>query len=356
MPERLIVAMQKKQLAIALCRVSSDEQLKNNSLTKQNSAVRKIAEAYNAEIIKIWSGSVSSKRGKNTSRKDLQEMQDFCKKNKKVKYLIVDEPDRFMRSIDEAFHFEVVFKELGVKMLYSDPELNNDSLYSKMQRFMKYFQAEGSNEERITKSINGGVKAIEDGRYPFPPPLGYKKGVTPGVPEIDPVTGPLLRTQLLRIADGIVSPTDALKDFNRSIELAGANKAPLKMDKWRNICTNSFYCGVVEMHKSIDARNPHGLHEKLISPEKHDKIVTIINGRPKNQKGPNAGGNPLFPFQQHDYSRRLSIDSFYIQPIRRHRQRQWAWQTIQDLSLSRLLGMRSKRRDVRKNKRNRCDN
>lgn len=168
MPERSIVIMDKKQLAIALCRVSSDEQLKNNSLNRQNKAVQKIAEEYNLEIVRIWSGSVSSKRGSNTKRKDLQEMLEFCKNNKRVKYLIVDEPDRFMRSMQEASYFEVVFDELGVKLLYSDPKLNEDSSVSRLQRMLGYFGAETSNEERQRKSIKGCEAAIKEGRYPFP--------------------------------------------------------------------------------------------------------------------------------------------------------------------------------------------
>lgn len=165
--------MQKKQLAIALCRVSSDEQLKNNSLNRQNKAVQKIAEEYSLEIVKIWSGSVSSKRGKNTKRKDLQEMLEFCKANKRVKYLIVDEPDRFMRSMQEAAYFEVVFGELGVKLLFSDPQLNDDTSISRFQKLIGFWGAEVSNEERQRKSIKGCEAAIKEGRYPFP----YKAGL-----------------------------------------------------------------------------------------------------------------------------------------------------------------------------------
>ena len=98
-----------KEKAVALCRVSTDEQLKNNSLNRQNEAVRIIAECHNLEIIRTWSGSVSSKSGRNLSRKDLNEMMDFCKKNKQVKYIVVDEPDRFMRSMDEGAWFFVEF-------------------------------------------------------------------------------------------------------------------------------------------------------------------------------------------------------------------------------------------------------
>ena len=69
------------------------------------------AEDIQVEIPKEywWSGSVSSKRGTNLKRKDLNAALDACKKDKSIKYAIVDEPDRFMRSIDEAMYFEVVF-------------------------------------------------------------------------------------------------------------------------------------------------------------------------------------------------------------------------------------------------------
>ena len=94
--------------AIALCRVSSDEQLKNNSLARQNEAVMRMAKKLNVTIPRnyVWSGSVSSKRGKNMKRKDLNEIYEVCKKDRLVKYVIVDEPDRFMRSIEEAFAWE----------------------------------------------------------------------------------------------------------------------------------------------------------------------------------------------------------------------------------------------------------
>lgn len=98
------------------------------------------------------------------------------------------------------------------------------------------------------------------------------------------------------MAEGLSSPTVALKDFNHAVELSGIKKAPLKMDKWRLISTDLYYCGYVEMHKAVEASNPHGLHEKLITKEQHDKIVIAFDGRPKNQAGPNTAGNPLYPF------------------------------------------------------------
>lgn len=117
--------MSSKALAIASCRVSTPEQLSNNSLTRQHASVLKAAEDLDVPIVRYWSGNVSSKHGTNLKRSDILEMVEFCKHNKQVKFLIVDEPDRFMRSIEEGNYFEVVFQQLGVKVWYaSDPVLN----------------------------------------------------------------------------------------------------------------------------------------------------------------------------------------------------------------------------------------
>ncbi|MBR0372874.1 recombinase family protein [Candidatus Saccharibacteria bacterium] len=288
----------RKDKAIALCRVSTDEQLKNNSLNRQAEAVEMIAEKFKLEIVKTWSGSVSSKSGKNLARKDLNEMLAYCKKNKQIKYVVVDEPDRFMRSLDEGLWYIVEFKRVGVRVLFSDDKLNGEDATAKLMCSFGLFNGEISNEERARKTKHGHEKAIRDGRYTFVPPLGYIRGKVRGIPEIDRVIGPLLKAQLLRIANKLVSPTVALQDYNRSVETAGLKKAPLKMDKWRAICTNPFYCGVIEMNKIVKASNPNGLHEKLISKEQHERILEAFNRRPKNQKGPNFAGNPLYPFNQ----------------------------------------------------------
>ena len=295
---RRLIMESGREKAIALCRVSSDEQLKNNSLNRQNEAVRATAERHNLEIIRTWSCSASSKSGKNLRRKDLKEVMDFCKRNRQVKYIIVDEPDRFMRSINEAGWFFVEFEKLGIKVLFSDEKMNNGDVLSKLLIQVGLITGEMSNEERARKTKAGHEKAIRDGRYTFVPPLGYVRGKVRGIPEIDPVIGPLLKTQLLRIANGLASPTVALQDYNQSIVNAGLGKSPLKMDKWRTICTNPFYCGIIEMHKIVDARNSNGLHEKLITKAQHEKILEAFNGKPKNQKGPNSAGNPRYPFNQ----------------------------------------------------------
>lgn len=289
--------MPKQLLAIALCRVSSLEQLESNSLSHQKDNVLKAADELGVIIPDdgIWSGHVSSKKGVNYDRKDLREMLEYCRKHPNVRYLIVQEVDRFMRSPDEQVYFQVKFmNEVGVKIWYADkPELNKDDIYAGLMRYMEGFRAAGSNDERQRKSINGQTKALEEGRFPFSPKPGYKRGSEVGVQEPHEVRGPILKATLLDIVLKRLTPTQALIEFNKSDFMTG--HSPYKMDKFRKIVTDPFYAGIVEIDKQVKVRNENGLHEPLITKEQHLELIRIMDDKKKNQTGPRKNGNPEFP-------------------------------------------------------------
>jgi DNA invertase Pin-like site-specific DNA recombinase len=286
-----------QNLAIVTCRVSSNEQLESNSLNRQEKSVREAALFLGVSIPLdgVWSGSVSSKSGKNFSRKDLDDMLTYCKHHPSVKYLIVDEIDRFMRSIDEMFYFEVLFREsVGVKIWYAgDPALNSDDPLTKLRRAMEAFKAEGSNLERQIKSIKGQTDALKMGRYPFPPKPGYKKGTRVAIHEIDDLRGPILQSILLNVHARRISPAQALVDFNKSDFML--KHSPYKMDKFRKIIIDPYYAGIVEVDKQVKVRNENGLHEPLITKAQHFELIRIMNDKKKVQTGPNKNGNPKYP-------------------------------------------------------------
>lgn len=284
-------------LAVALCRVSSIEQLLNNSLSHQKGNVLKEADRLGARIPDdaVWEGAVSSKKGVNYNRKDLLQIYDYCKKHRNVKYLIVQEVDRFMRSPDEQTYWYVRFwYELGVKVWYADkPELNEDTHVASLLRYMEGWRAGGSNEERKTKSINGQTAALKEGRYTFHPKPGYARGEVAGIHKIHPVSGHELQKVLKRLAAGYVNATNALIELNKS--KFTENHAPYKMDKFRKIATDIYYAGILEMDRQVQVKGVKGLHEPIISLEEHNRLIDIFNNKPKYQIGPKRKGNPLFP-------------------------------------------------------------
>ncbi len=280
--------------AVAICRVSSDEQLKNGSLPRQRANVLKEAERLGVTIKYWFSGSVSSKRGKNLKRKDLVEIIELCKKDKRIKYIIIDELDRFMRSMLELGYFWTTFNSLGVKVVFaSQPDLRADTAADTLMLMLEAYKAEGSNEERQRKSINGQTEALKQGRYPFPPKPGYRRGYSKGIPEIDELRAPAFKHALEQIAAGMLTPTQALKELNQSDFVK--DHALYKMDKFRKFATDGFYAGIVEIDKQVQVRNVNGLHEPLISLETHEKLLRIFNNKQKNQAGPLKEGNPKYP-------------------------------------------------------------
>lgn len=289
--------MSKEVLAIALCRVSSIEQLQNNSLKHQKDNVFKAADSLGATIPSdgIWEGQQSSKQGVNFNRKDLLQMFEYCKQHPRVRYLIVQEVDRFMRSAEEQTYWYVRFwYELKVRVWYADkPELNEDTHVASLLRFMEGWRAGGSNVERINKSINGQTAALKEGRWTFVPKPGYMKGKITGIPDVHPVRGKELQRNLKRLAAGYVSPTKALIELNKSDFTK--NHAPYKMDKYRKIATDIFYAGTIEMNAQVKVSGVKGLHEPLITLEEHYRLIEIFDNKPKYQIGPKRNGNPKFP-------------------------------------------------------------
>jgi DNA invertase Pin-like site-specific DNA recombinase len=293
--------MAKQELAVALCRVSSLEQLQNNSLRHQKDNVLREAEKLGVVFPQdhptngIWAGQVSSKVGVNFNRKDLVEMFNYCKTKPGVKYLIVQEVDRFMRSPDEQTYWYVRFwYELKVKVWYADkPELNEDTHVASLLRYMEGWRAGGTNVERMTKSINGQTAALKEGRYPFAPKPGYIAGVRCGVQEPHPLKASVLKEILIKIATRQIDPSKALVELNESKFMQG--RTPYKMDKFRKIVTDPFYAGIVEIDKQVKVRNENGLHEPLITKGQHYELLRIMDKKGKNQIGPRKNGNPKYP-------------------------------------------------------------
>lgn len=276
--------------------MSTPEQRKNNSLTRQEESVNKAAEKLGVEIVRVWSGDASSKVGKNVRRKDLVAAHKYCKENKKIGYLIVDEVDRFMRSTAEMFYWIVSFREVGVRVHFAtNPELNNDDAKARLMLSLDAFKSEGSNEERQHKSINGHQKAIREGRYTFHPKPGYRKGVIAGVHEPHPVTFEPLRQAFLEIVSGKYTPKEALERLNES--RFNTVHAKWKMDKFRHFAKDLYYSGVIEKDLQVKERNEFGLHTPMLSPDEQKRLIDMFSKTIK-LRGHQKQYNPEFPMNK----------------------------------------------------------
>ena len=230
-----------------------------------------------------------------------------CRVSTKKQSVIVDEPTRFMRSIDEAFYFEVIFKQIGVTVYYAcDEMLNGDDPQAKLMRFMGYFKGETSNDDRERIAFDGAAKAVRDGRLPGSTRLGYKKTKISGIHRPVPIVSDLLKSLLVRVSIGSITPSQSLVEFNNSDYIKSGQHSEYRMDKWRKILTDPFYAGIISITTIRDGHllNENGKHKPLISRQQHEMIKAVVYSKPKMRTVPRKGGNPKYRLNTFTYCRK----------------------------------------------------
>lgn len=283
-----------KERAVALCRISSVDQESGHSLDAQEISVRKMAEELDVEIIKLWRITQSSKAGSNLTRKDLAEIKDYCKRDKKVKYLLLDRVSRLMREVEFMMVYAFELKQLGVKIIYCDPSqrnLNADNQVSLLMKFMEGYKAEQENTERRQTVVARMQARYAAGFYLSHPHQGYMKSDIPGLHIPDPIRfKPLQDTCKHIIYDGW-SVNQAVKWLNDSGYRTKAGKK-MTLDHFIDLFMDRYYCGFVSIKSDGWPKDVRGVHEPMLSVREHATLVAVMTKRNPRLRQQH---NPDFP-------------------------------------------------------------
>jgi DNA invertase Pin-like site-specific DNA recombinase len=265
---------------IALCRVSTSKQrLEGSSLSAQEVRINQVArELFNCELIRIWSLDISSRKGKNFKRKDLEEMLVYCKKNQRIKFLFVDEHDRYMRSVDEYYMWKGRFLyEAGVTLVIAaKPELAlNPNSASMAIEFFGVWQGEVSNEERITKTTDKMQARVAAGYFPGAVHTCYQTTKVRGLHEpLEPYWS-LMQTAMQRILYSDYTLRQALTWLQAQGFTLGAGSI-LDMNKFKRVLVDPYYGGITKI-STWDITGV-GLHRVMITKEEHERLKEIVSG------------------------------------------------------------------------------
>ena len=158
---------------IIYCRVSSKEQIEGTSLESQQAACREYASAKNIEILKVFVEQGES--AKFADRTQLLELIDFCQKNKgAVNALLVWKVDRFARNVTDHFNVKATLSKYGVRIVSVTEPIDTNPEGRLMETILAGF-AEFDNSLRTARTIQGMRRRIQEGIFPWGPPLGYKE-------------------------------------------------------------------------------------------------------------------------------------------------------------------------------------
>jgi site-specific DNA recombinase len=163
-----------KEIAIGYARLS-DKDSSNNSIASQGRRIREYCALHNLELARIFEDN--DKSGWTFNRPGFIELEQYCKQNKNVKYLIVRHFDRFSRTdaIDAMTKEKYFHDKLGVKVLQVSerPDLDTTDPYFKLIRFIQAFKSHQERQDGRDRTLNGINDRLTRGFYCRKAPYGY---------------------------------------------------------------------------------------------------------------------------------------------------------------------------------------
>ena len=178
---------------IIYCRVSSHEQVQGTSLESQKQACLEYAKR---ESIDVAETEIFIERGESATaanRTELIKVLEYCRqKQGQVQAFIVWKLDRFARNQVDHHALRARLGTYGVR-LYSATEPITEDAIGDMTAGMLAAYAQFENDIRKQRCEGGMRRKIEQGIWPWQPPIGYihakkledRRKTRPDEPDLD---------------------------------------------------------------------------------------------------------------------------------------------------------------------------
>lgn len=258
-------------------RVSTEEQAKGGtSLTGQKGACLEYCERENYKVAKVFVEEGES--AKTANRTQLKELLKYCREEKNIKVVIVHKLDRFARNASDHAQMRALLSSMGVQ-LRSVTEPIDDTSTGKFIELVLSGVAELDNNIRTERSVKGMKQRLQDGRWTFPPPLGYRAGLdVTGAKTIipDERSAPLITQAFEEFATGLHTREQVLRKVAR-LGLQTKHGKTLSSQTFSQTLRKPVYAGrIVVPEWNIDVP---GKFQPLITQTVFDKVQAILDGR-----------------------------------------------------------------------------
>ena len=285
---------------IVYTRVSSDEQVKGTSLESQEEQCRRYCEQKGIEVVGLFRDEGES--AKTIKRTEFLRALEFLRVNKgKIEAFVVLRLDRFARNAEDHFAVRKILTDYGVA-LHSVTEPIGAGPAEKFIETVLAGAAEFENAIRRQRCIDGLSKKVEQGIWPWFPPIGYrcsqfkKQGLRKIAPDPqDLETAPLIKRAFKEYLTGLYP----LKAIAEKLDEWGLGKIRGRPTNWQfvdRMLQNPFYAGILP--NPWTKKEIKGLHEALISEEEFGRVQLIRQGRGYGLVGKRLREHPDFPLRK----------------------------------------------------------
>lgn len=255
------------KLAVKMTRVSSEKQMKNESIVIQNEAIDSYAEKNGYKIVATFGDTHES--AKTDQRKEFKRMIEFCKRNKgKISTILVYKMTRFSRTGGNAMSLADELRiKYGIHIIaVTEPTDTTNATGVLFQEFQLLF-AKWDNVQRQSVTQPGMIKKYKDGIWLSNPPQGYSIVKANG-----------MRSIVINAEGKKIKKAWEWKEMGHNNEeiIKKLREIGLPMYKQQlfKIFNNPFYCGLIA-HGLLDGQIVQGKHEAMISVQTFLKIHQI---------------------------------------------------------------------------------
>ncbi len=281
---------------IIYCRVSSKEQTEGTSLEFQEAACREYAQKHGIGVAKVFVERGES--AKFADRTQLLELVDYCRSHRgTVDALIVWKIDRFARNVSDHFSVKATLLKYGVRIVSVTEPIEQNAEGKLMETILAGF-AQFDNDIRALRTVQGMRRKIEDGIFPWKPPLGYRsagrhqveKKTAPDIPD-EPLFG-LLQKAWREFATGAYTKAQMLRLMG-AWGVTTRKGAPLGAQSLHQLFSNAYYAGVLVDPWS--GAEHVGKHVAMVTRAEFARVQEIIRGR--NRSKPHVREREEFPLR-----------------------------------------------------------
>ena len=268
-------------------RVSTKHQEENGgSLDDQKCKCEKYARQNGYTIKGYFGGKHESAK---TPGKLIKEMISAVKKDKTVKYIIVNQTDRFSRNAGQAINILNDLQSIGVTVVVASTGNDTSTRTGMLMMQFDVSLAQWDNGNRTDKFTSGRKHCIESGVWCGRRPLGYDKaGKSLGATYTINKTGELIRKAFKLKLQGM--------DNFRIMEKLSSLGLDVSKQQMHKILTNPFYAGKLQSsftnNEIIDGNQP-----PIISWVDFLRVQDILSGRTGVYK--HQSETPRFPLKRH---------------------------------------------------------
>jgi hypothetical protein len=211
--------------------------------------------------------------------------------------LLVWKVDRLARNVGDHFNIKASLLKQDIQVVSVTEPIDANPEGKLLETILAGF-AQFDNDLRAARTLQGMKRKIQEGLFPWKPPLGYKTATQPGdkktkpdVPD-QPLFG-LLQRSWQQFATGAYTKTEILR-LMTSWGVLTRRGMPLSKQSLDDMLRDPFYAGIIR-DPWADEDYP-GRHIPLVTHETFAKVQEILTRRSRNRNA-HALVRPEFPLK-----------------------------------------------------------